>query len=76
MLTASNGDQLVATYAGTAQPQATGLLALSGTFTFTGGTGRFAGAKGSGTLEGVEAIGPHLALPAKGFLVLTGQISR
>jgi hypothetical protein len=76
VLTASNGDQLVAQYAGTAQVQSSGMLALSGTFTFTGGTGRFAGVQGSGTLEGVEAISADLAVPAKGFVMMSGKISR
>lgn len=72
-LTAANGDQIVAAYAGTADLQPTGLLQLSGTYTFTRGTGQFVGVKGSGTLLGVEDIS---AFPAKGFVTFVGTISR
>lgn len=71
-LQASNGDQLIAQYQGTATPQADGTLVLSGTFTFTGGTGKYAGVKGTGTVDGVEDIS---TAPAKGFVILNGQIS-
>jgi hypothetical protein len=47
-LTASNGDTLIATYDGTAGvPHGNGFAAATGTLTITGGTGRFAGAKGT-----------------------------
>lgn len=71
-LKASNGDLLIAEYEGTATAQPDGVLVLSGTFTFTGGTGKYAGVKGSGKLDGVEDIS---TTPAKGFVVLSGQIS-
>jgi hypothetical protein len=78
-LTTANGDAIHATYSGTATPvsaQTPWLLALRGTVTFTGGTGRFAKVKGSGTLSGIEDISPLQSLqPARGYLTLTGQIS-
>ena len=72
-LTAANGDQIVATYAGTADLQPSGLIRLSGSYTFTRGTGQFMGVKGSGTLLGVEDIS---VFPAKGYVTFAGSISR
>ena len=72
-LKASNGDLITAEYEGTATAQPDGSLVLSGTFTFTGGTGKYVGVRGSGSLDGVEDIS---TTPAKGFVVLTGRISR
>ena len=72
VLTSSSGDQLFATYTGTATPQAGGALLLSGTFSFKGGTGRFAGAKGTGTLNGLEDISTK---PPTGVLWLSGRLS-
>ncbi len=72
-LTAANGDQIVATYGGNAELSPLGLLVLTGTYTITGGTGQFRDASGSGTLAGVENIATD---PARGFVTLTGQISR
>ncbi len=51
--TAANGDELYATVAGTSAPIGPGLIGFSATFTFTGGTGRFANASGSAQGEGV-----------------------
>ena len=73
LITTANGDQLIGRYQGTSQPQTSGLLVMSGTFTITSGSGRFAYATGSGTLEVVEDIS---AMPAKGFITLTGRISQ
>lgn len=51
-LTAANGDQLFVSYhATTPYPDAAGNFNPSGTFTITGGTGRFAGATGGGSLS-------------------------
>lgn len=52
-LTAANGDELFITYhATTPYPDpATGAFDPTGTFTITGGTGRFANATGGGTLS-------------------------
>jgi hypothetical protein len=51
--TAANGDELYATAAGTAAPVGPGLIGFSATFTFTGGTGRFANASGTAQGNGV-----------------------
>lgn len=60
VLTTADGDQLIAQYSGTASPAlstpAGGLYNLAGTYTIIGGTGRFAGAQGCGTLTGSEAV--------------------
>ena len=72
-LTASNGDQIVASYSGTAEVQPTGQLLLKGTFVFTSGTGKYSKVKGSGTLVGVEDIS---TFPATGFVTLSGTIDR
>jgi hypothetical protein len=72
-LIASNGDQIVASYSGTAELQPTGQLVLQGSFTFTGGTGAFSKVKGGGTLQGVQDISTN---PATGFVALSGTISR
>ena len=50
--TAANGDKVSAEFTGTATPTATpGVLYIEETVTITGGTGRFAGAMGSITVE-------------------------
>jgi hypothetical protein len=50
--TAANGDTVSASFTGQATPTATpGVLAIVETATITGGTGRFAGATGSFTVE-------------------------
>jgi hypothetical protein len=67
------GDQIVAEYEGTATATPTGQVVLSGSFTFVSGTGRYQGVKGQGLLEGLEDIANQ---PAKGFVLLTGRISR
>lgn len=72
-LTTADGDQIIASYGGTAELQATGVLVLKGTFTFTSGTGKYRKVKGGGTLLGVENI---TATPATGFVTLSGTISR
>jgi hypothetical protein len=51
--TAANGDELYATVAGTGAPIGPGLIGFSATFTFTGGTGRFANASGTAQGNGV-----------------------
>ena len=56
--TAANGDQLFGTYAGSASviqpPSPIGVFRITGTTTFTGGTGRFTGATGTTTMSGTE----------------------
>lgn len=71
-LTTASGDALYGTYSGTAVGNPLPVLAINGSVTFTGGTGRFKRASGSGTLQGVENIG---TTPAVGFLVISGTLS-
>ena len=49
--TAANGDTLTADFTGTATPIGGGVLYIEETATITGGTGRFAGATGTFTVE-------------------------
>ena len=49
--TAANGDTLTATVEGQATPASPGVLSIVEVYTITGGTGRFAGATGTFTLE-------------------------
>ena len=49
--TAANGDTLTATVEGQATPGSPGMLSIVEVYTITGGTGRFAGATGTFTLE-------------------------
>jgi hypothetical protein len=48
---AANGDSIYTTIAGSGEPTDTGLLRITEIHTITGGTGRFAGAQGSFTVE-------------------------
>ena len=51
-LTAANGDSIFTTVAGSSEPTATpGVASITEINTITGGTGRFAGAQGSFTVE-------------------------
>ena len=63
-MTAANGDKVFGTYSTEGFPNKAGDLIIHGTFTITGGTGRFAGATGGGDLfaiaffsEGLPFIG-------------------
>ena len=49
--TAANGDTLTASITGQATPTSPGVLSIAEVYTITGGTGRFAGATGTFTLE-------------------------
>lgn len=74
-LTTSKGDEIVATYRGTAVlDPATFLLVLNGTFEFTAGTGKYKKVQGGGSLVGAEDISGFPA--ARGFVTLTGIIAR
>ena len=55
-LTAANGDALVHTTTGSVTPLEPPEVAFSGPMTFTGGTGRFAGASGSATFSGTANL--------------------
>ena len=62
-MVAANGDELHWAYSGTASaPGATGDVDLGGTFTVTGGTGRFATATGGGTFTGSASVVTGLGL--------------
>jgi hypothetical protein len=49
--TAANGDTLTASITGQSTPTSPGVLSILEVYTITGGTGRFAGATGTFTLE-------------------------
>jgi hypothetical protein len=55
-LTASNGDSLTLTSYDVGCPTSPGLYHGTGTWTVTGGTGRFSGATGQGTLDGYSDL--------------------
>lgn len=85
-ITAANGDKLYATYYGSFVPDHTRKSAspallpykvdAGAGFSITGGTGRFQGAQGKGTLTGVEDLDPSGKVPAaNGKLELNGTIS-
>ena len=70
-LIAANGDVLQAVYSGSLTPSATPpIYVINGTYRITGGTGRFSGASGSGTVGGFENL-----QTTQSQLVLTGTIS-
>jgi hypothetical protein len=76
-IAAANGDTLTASYQGSLQPIAgTGLHSLTGIYSVTGGTGRFAGAQGKGELQGkLKLPAPTETAPAQGQLNVTGVLS-
>ena len=55
-LTAANGDKLYFTHVGQSGPVGPGLIGFRAQFTIVGGTGRFAGATGSGQGNGVATL--------------------
>jgi len=55
-ITAANGDQLFVEFGGDVDASQLPFVTFSGDFTFTGGTGRFAGASGSGTYSGSASV--------------------
>lgn len=58
-LQAANGDMLYADYSGgLALDPDTGLFKLTGSYSITGGTGRFVGAGGEGALSGTAGLNP------------------
>ena len=58
-LTAANGDKLYLTHVGTSAPAGPGLISFVAQFTIVGGTGRFAGATGSGLGTGIATLATH-----------------
>jgi len=69
--TAANGDQLLATFQGSAllDPQ-TGEVTFVGIETFHGGSGRFAATTGNSQLEGMASV-----LTNRGFFSAKGRVS-
>ena len=79
-LTAANGDTVTAVYGGSlVATQNASIYAFSGSwFQITGGSGRFAGARGTGQVQGTEQLinNPPPAPPAStGKLDIIGTIS-
>lgn len=70
VLTAANGDVLEFDFAGTVDASSFPALSFSGEFWFTGGTGRFEGATGSGIYEGTANV-----FEAAGEVALIGSLT-
>ena len=64
VFTAANGDQLFADFEGTPTSPTT----VVGTYTFTGGTGRFSDASGVAEFVGVTSDGIHIAIAFEGTI--------
>jgi len=64
VFTAVNGDQLFADIDGAF----TSPTSIEATYTFTGGTGRFAGASGDADVEAVTSDGIHFSLTFEGTI--------
>jgi hypothetical protein len=81
--TTANGDLIFGTQEGTARltvppgsSSAVGVFELSGTITFTGGTGRFAGATGQQQMEGTQWTDfSQAGFPSRMVLEFEGSIS-
>ena len=79
--TAANGDRIFGTYSGSSaiiQPPPIGIFSVTGTLHFTGGTGRFAGATGTASMNGslrADFSQPGVPVPAEVELVMIGSIS-
>ena len=52
-IAATNGEQIYGTYSGTASALSYGYITLTGTWTVVGGSGKYLGCSGEGTLSGV-----------------------
>jgi hypothetical protein len=79
--TAANGDRISGTYTGNStviQPPPIAIFRITGTINFTGGTGRFSGATGTGTMNGslqADFSQPGVPAPADVTLEMIGSIS-
>jgi hypothetical protein len=78
--TAANGDQLYGTYVGNSSviqpPAPIAIFGVTGTLTYTGGTGRFAGTTGTATMEGtLTADFSQQPISATSTLRMVGEIS-
>jgi hypothetical protein len=71
--TAANGDQLYSTFTGPGTADADGGIVFSGLETYTGGTGRFAGASGSSVISGTASVAG--LPPFAGQFTLDGTLS-
>jgi len=72
----ANGDTITASLSGTACPTSVfGLDVLNGTYTVTGGTGRYAEAHGGGSASGVSQVDTSCFCRATTTLTFTGQVS-
>jgi hypothetical protein len=75
-LIGANDDTITVSESGTGCPtNVFGLDVLTGTFTVTGGTGRFAGASGGGTLSGISQVDTSCFCRATTTLTFTGRLS-
>jgi hypothetical protein len=75
-LIGANGDTVTVSLSGTGCPTSVfGLDVLTGTYTVTGGTGRFAGASGGGTLDGLSQVDTSCFCRAATTLTFTGNVS-
>jgi hypothetical protein len=59
-MTAANGDQLRGAFTSTGLFDVDGNLVIHGQYQFTGGTGRFANATGSGNIDAIAFLSPGL----------------
>ena len=78
--TAANGDQIFGSYVGSSivlqEPAPVGIFSVNGTITFTGGTGRFAGATGTTNMSGtLDADFSQVPVAAQSSLTMVGTIS-
>ena len=64
VFTAANGDQLEADFSGGFTSPTT----AEGTYTFTGGTGRFSDATGTASFQAITPDGVHVAVSFKGSI--------
>ena len=75
-LIGANGDTITVSESGTGCPtNVFGFDVLTGTYTVTGGTGRFAGASGGGTLSGISQVDTSCFCRATTTLTFTGKVS-
>jgi hypothetical protein len=72
--TAADGDRLNTTFTGPVTPTGPNSVAFSGTETYVGGTGRFAGASGRDSFEG-GAINAQPGSPGVGWFTIEGSIT-
>jgi hypothetical protein len=67
--TAANGDELSGTYSGTGYRDANNVSHCTGTYEFTGGTGRFADVGGTGSIVGTHPPTGYGPLVFEGTLI-------